>query len=130
MKGKKYPCYIGANRHHTLGGVHVECLPCPIKGNCPPSIINPFTLCEPCQDYPHCFNCERCFTWVIFWQRIAGEVPQYLGEHKDSQNIPYDADPAEPWTDPISGEVDYAAMEEDLGVSCRGDPYDGEDFDY
>jgi len=42
MKGKKYPCYIGANRFHTLGGVHIECMPCPINGQCPPSIINSF----------------------------------------------------------------------------------------
>jgi hypothetical protein len=38
-----------------------------------------------------------------------------------------EADPAEPWTDPISGEVDWEQMEEDLGCSPMGDEC-GEDY--
>ena len=50
-----------------------------------------------------------------------------------SKSIPseFDVDPAEPWTDPISGEVDYDAMAEDLGCPEMGDnPEDYNEGDY
>lgn len=39
-----------------------------------------------------------------------------------------DPDPDGPWTDPISGEVDYEAMEEDLGVNTGIDDDDFEEY--
>ena len=38
-------------------------------------------------------------------------------------------DPAEPWTDPLTGEVDWEGMKEDLGIvdGSEEDP-DGEDW--
>ena len=42
----------------------------------------------------------------------------------------FDIDPAEPWTDPISGEVDFDAMAEDLGCPEMGDNPPGEEDHY
>ena len=36
--------------------------------------------------------------------------------HPSCYNITVDAEPDLPWTDPISGEVDFESMTEDLGV--------------
>ncbi len=66
MKDQKYPCYTGANRHHTLGGVHIECLPCPIPHDCPPSILNPFLLF----DYEYRDEYVRS-NWLNFWESLA-----------------------------------------------------------
>lgn len=50
--------------------------------------------------------------------------PGVLGPcHKRCYDAVVQVDPALPWTDPVSGEVDYEEMQEDLGVSS------GEDFD-
>jgi len=54
--------------------------------------------------------------------------PGILGEvHKSCYGKEVDARPDLPWTDPISGEVDFETMSDDLGVATESD---FEDVDY
>ncbi len=47
------------------------------------------------------------------------------------QNVDEGGDPALPWTDPISGEVDFEGMEQDLGVSTGAEDFEnGEEDGY
>jgi len=54
--------------------------------------------------------------------------PGVLGPcHKKCYDKVCEEEPDAPWKDPISGEVDYEAMAEDLGVDT-GEEWDEEDY--
>jgi len=63
----------------------------------------------------------------LAWAKEQANHPGVLGIlHPQCYNKTCDEEPAAPWTDPISGEVDFDGMAEDLGCPEMGDNYDGE----
>jgi hypothetical protein len=52
------------------------------------------------------------------WAAEQGNHPGYLGRpHRKCYLKMCDKEPELPWTDPISGETDWEAMKDDLGVT-------------
>ncbi len=71
-------------------------------------------------------KCVRCNQAVLQEDKEFADNPEthpgVLGPvHKRCYNAQAESDPALPWTDPISGEIDFKGMEEDLGVATDDD---------
>jgi len=63
------------------------------------------------------------------WAVDDGNHPGVLGPcHKKCYDNAVVNDPELPWTDPISGEVDYEQMAQDLGVDIGEEEGDEEDY--
>ena len=79
--------------------------------------------------------CVRCGKLILGKdQDIANEPgahPGILGPiHEVCYNEAVEAVPDLPWTDPISGQVDYWAMGEALGLSDPEEDFEGEERFY
>lgn len=66
-------------------------------------------------------ECEICERVLCGWPALRAECqachPGFLGTICDNcYGVLVEEEPDLPWTDPISGRVDYEAMEGDLGV--------------
>ncbi len=78
-------------------------------------------------------KCTVCKTRIEEEQKEFAEDqsahPGILGLiHKECWDYITDVQPDLPWTDPISGEVDFEGMANDLGVDSGEDFEDGEGY--
>jgi len=87
---------------------------------CGKEIVDPF--CEKACKKKLCQECGvKCFETIRDSDEECKECcyePEY--DYEDPE------DPLEPWTDPISGEVDYEQMEGDLGIDTGIDEGEGD----
>ncbi|VVB52288.1 Uncharacterised protein [uncultured archaeon] len=122
MKGIKLPCMLGANRFHTMGGVHVECLGCLITRQCPPAILNDFKLDDETLTffYAHivegkCVECGQKFPYKGcpdgLCPKCGKECHERVMDNEDGgewdtcdYNCPYG---------PKDDEIDYEKLEKD-----------------
>jgi hypothetical protein len=76
---------------------------------------------------PRCVACnQQVDSEDVEFSQDQQQHPGILGDvHPACYRSASDSQPDLPWEDPISGEVDYEAMAEDLGVSFG----DGEEED-
>lgn len=80
-----------------------------------------------------CVVCKRILCgWPALLAENQATHPGFLGTICDNcYKVMLDEEPELPWTDPISGRVDYEEMEADLGIdSGRDDWMEDEEFLY
>jgi len=77
---------------------------------------------------PRCCVCnQQVDSSDVGFSADQAQHPGVLGDvHPACYRSQVDAQPQLPWEDPISGEVDYDAMGEDLGLDEEGPDFDEE----